>query len=195
MRRSYHNSRDTRGVAERSSSPFFDHSKNSKQGSIYTSINKNSTILKQIKKDASPKVPRHDQKFFPNKTARNLINYEIFNEDLQILFESSKEEAFLYYELQEEYETAVKQINVKFLSSFRSKRNPDSNDVKQGQIILMLLSGIDNQIMLTNDKSNIVQKSWRNFQEYMSSVGNAFNNLNKVRFAIENMSIHQSKFT
>lgn len=47
--------------------------------------------------------------------------------------------------------------------------------------------------MLTNDKSNIVSKAWRHFQDYLSSVGNAYNNLNRIRFAIENMLMHPSK--
>ena len=59
----------------------------------------------------------------------------------------------------------------------------------------MLLSGVDHVIMITNDKTNIVQKSWRYFQDYLSSVGNAFNNLHKVRFAIENMIYHPGKFS
>ncbi len=54
----------------------------------------------------------------------------------------------------------------------------------------MLLSGVDAKIMLTNDKGNIVSKNWSNIQEYISSVGNAFNNLQKVKYSAENLLFH-----
>jgi hypothetical protein len=58
----------------------------------------------------------------------------------------------------------------------------------------MLLSGIDHQIMLTNDKTNIVQKSWRYFSEYLSSVGTAYNNMQKIKIMIEGGIIHPGNF-
>lgn len=48
--------------------------------------------------------------------------------------------------------------------------------------------------MLTNDNSNIVTKSWRNFTEYLSSIGNSYNKLKKIQQSIENMELHQSNF-
>lgn len=89
----------------------------------------------------------------------------------------------------------MKAISVKILQTFRGKRNPDISETKQGQAILILLSAVDQTIMLTNDKANIVQKSWRHFQEYLSSVGTGFNNIHKIRYAIENMIYHPSNLT
>jgi hypothetical protein len=61
-------------------------------------MNKNASILKKIKKDASPKVPPHRSSYyFPNKShSESEMEHEVFNEDLKIVIETSKDDYALY---------------------------------------------------------------------------------------------------
>ncbi|CDW84677.1 UNKNOWN [Stylonychia lemnae] len=148
----------------------------SKQQSLYSSNEKRS-LLQSAKSQSSPKTQQNNAKELNNRFSnpktlyRNTNGYDIFNDDLKIVVEASKDDCNMYNMLVSEFEQSLKPINVKLLQIFRGKRNPDQYEVKQGQALLMLLSGVDLNIMITNDKCNVVQKTWRNFQDYLSSVG------------------------
>ena len=111
---------------------------------MYSVINRNASILKKIKQEASPKVPKHGDNFNPNKTGLNTnLNLEILSHDLRRHIEGDDQDCDWYFELIEEYEASMKAISVKVLQTFRGKRNPDQSEVKQGQALLMLLSAVD----------------------------------------------------
>eukprot|EP00347_Sterkiella_histriomuscorum_P009401 403341355 len=166
--------------------------------SIFNSINKNAEILRRIKNEASPKIPSHkdissSSANFQTKTQHIYsLQQDATNIDLKRYLSENPDERIQYQQLIENYDLSLKQINVKLLQSFRGKRNADQNETKIGLSLMMLLSGIDKNIMLTNDKSNIVQKTWSHFQEYFSSVGQAYNNLQKIKTCFENLVYHQN---
>ena len=47
--------------------------------------------------------------------------------------------------------------------------------------------------MLTNDKNNVVEKNWSQIQDYLASVGKIYNQMQKVRYALEKHFLHFSK--
>mmetsp|Transcript_17799 Transcript_17799/g.12749 ORF Transcript_17799/g.12749 Transcript_17799/m.12749 type:complete len:118 (+) Transcript_17799:1790-2143(+) len=116
------------------------------------SVNKNSSLLKKIRADASPKVVRANGEI----SAKGSNSTEIHNLSLRVYLEQHPPLLRRYLELLHEYDGACKQFTVKILQTFRGKRAPNPQEVGQAQLLLMLLSAVDKTIMLTNDKSNIV---------------------------------------
>lgn len=79
--------------------------------SIYSQVNKNAAVLRKIKREASPKIPSHKGSYyFPTKSQAESqdLRFEVYNEDLKIVIETSMPDYDNYERLQHEYENWLK---------------------------------------------------------------------------------------
>ena len=140
---------------------------------------------KERRGDVSP-----NRRYFKSPFDQNMeASAKTFND-----FDLSMDSRAHYEGIVAAYDNSIAVISVKVLQAFKGKKSPTTGELKQAQGLLILLSGVDRAAPIFTDKSNCLQKPWGAIQEYLSSIGKTFNNLQKVRYAIENQFISPNLF-
>ena len=81
----------------------------------------------------------------------------------------------------EEYEQYRSLVSAKSLLSFKSNRTPDLIEVESSIALLYFFVQIDHTILLKNDKSQILDKSWNNVKKHLNSCGKVIQTMRKLR--------------
>ncbi|CDW79525.1 UNKNOWN [Stylonychia lemnae] len=76
---------------------------------------------------------------------------------------------------------SVNNTNHQYSQNYIAEKQPKSEKIKVGVALLYIMATIDDQIVLTSDKSQLEDHSWENVQRVLSSQGRVLFNLKKIK--------------